>query len=120
MIAQGIVRRKCYPRDLWQNTNFDRLTGLCNRRLFRHTLDATLVEARRYGRRVALLFIDRGGFKQVNHQQGHEAGDALLQKVAGRLGRSLRRSDTIARMGGDEFTVILTEIKTAIDAATTA
>ncbi len=120
LIAQGVVRRKFYQRNLWRNANFDSLTGLANRRFFLHKLEATLVEAKRYNRRVALLFIDLDGFKQVNDSQGHEVGDLLLQKVAARLVRGLRQSDTIARMGGDEFTVILPEIKTANDAATAA
>ncbi|MDJ0884681.1 MAG: diguanylate cyclase [Desulfobacterales bacterium] len=120
LIAQGVVRRKFYQRNLWRNANFDSLTGLANRRFFHYKLDATLVEAKRYDRRVALLFVDLDGFKQVNDNQGHEVGDLLLQKVAARLVKGLRRSDTIARMGGDEFTVILPEIKTANDAATTA
>ncbi|MBL0727221.1 diguanylate cyclase domain-containing protein [Piscinibacter sp. HJYY11] len=90
--------------------NHDPLTGLPNRRSFAALLERTLNEARRYGRSFALYFLDLDGFKRVNDTLGHEAGDQLLQEVASRLKLALRRTDTVARMGGDEFVVLVPQL----------
>jgi len=87
----------------------DDLTDLANRRLFQDRLTGALERARRSGSSVALLQIDLDGFKNVNDTYGHHMGDLLLQYVAGILQARVRRSDTVARTGGDEFCVILEE-----------
>lgn len=85
----------------------DELTGLPNRRHFQERLEQTLARAKRTGERFALLFIDVDNFKRINDQWGHEGGDAVLKAVAMRLSATTRKADIVARMGGDEFLVML-------------
>jgi diguanylate cyclase (GGDEF)-like protein len=87
----------------------DELTGLPNRRLFLDRLALSLERSRRLGTKAALLVIDLDRFKQVNDTLGHHAGDLLLQKVSSLFSSRVRRSDTLARTGGDEFSLILEE-----------
>ncbi|MEL7449165.1 MAG: diguanylate cyclase [Pseudomonadota bacterium] len=98
----------------------DDLTGLPNRRLFRDRLDHALDKGRSRSLRVGLLFIDLDGFKSVNDTLGHTCGDMLLKGVAERLTTAVRRGDTVARIGGDEFTVILEDINHNLDATLVA
>jgi diguanylate cyclase (GGDEF)-like protein len=86
---------------------YDHLTGLANRMMFRDRLEHAVASAPRTGKQVALMFLDLDKFKDVNDQLGHDAGDEVLIEVAERLQEVARRTDTIARIGGDEFTVIL-------------
>ncbi len=95
----------------------DFLTGLPNRVLFEERLERAVTSAERYGRRLALLFLDLDGFVTVNDTFGRDAGDRILKDVARRLQHSLRRSDTLARFGGDEFVVLVSEIKELDDAS---
>jgi diguanylate cyclase len=94
----------------------DELTGLPNRRLFQDRLANTLERARRSGAQAALLIIDLNDFKQVNDSVGHHVGDELLKRVSGLFVGRVRRSDTVARTGGDEFSVILEEPMSRADA----
>ena len=87
----------------------DELTGLPNRRLFLDRLALSLERARRMESKAALLVIDLNHFKQVNDSLGHHAGDVLLKKVSSIFSSRVRRSDTVARTGGDEFSLILEE-----------
>jgi diguanylate cyclase (GGDEF)-like protein/PAS domain S-box-containing protein len=94
----------------------DPLTGLGNRASFDDRLELELARAERARRKLALVFIDLDGFKEINDVHGHAAGDALLRAVAGRLRDALRAEDTVARLGGDEFTVLLPGLSSAADA----
>jgi diguanylate cyclase (GGDEF)-like protein len=85
----------------------DGLTGLPNRSLFSKLLSQSISDARRYGKRLIVAFLDLDRFKHINDTLGHEAGDHLLQEMADRLKACVRESDTIARLGGDEFVVLL-------------
>ncbi len=95
----------------------DPLTGLPNRRLFEDRLAIALAQAHRYRHRLAVIFLDLDRFKQVNDTLGHAAGDALLRAVSERLTESVREGDTVARLAGDEFTLLLPGIHYAEDLA---
>jgi diguanylate cyclase (GGDEF)-like protein len=94
----------------------DDLTGLPNRRLLADRLSQNLAKARRENRMVALLYIDIDGFKLVNDSLGHSIGDVLLGQVAQRVQSRFRQSDTLARIGSDEFTLILDHVQSGADA----
>jgi diguanylate cyclase (GGDEF)-like protein len=94
----------------------DHLTGLPNRLLFADRLTQAMNTARRNKQMMAVMFLDLDRFKLINDSLGHNVGDLLLQKVAARLGICLRDVDTLARMGGDEFTIILSDVKSERDA----
>ncbi|HSR35584.1 MAG TPA: diguanylate cyclase [Desulfurivibrionaceae bacterium] len=98
----------------------DPLTGLANRHLLPDRLEQATRLARRHSKQVAVLFMDLDKFKEINDTRGHSVGDEVLREVANRFAQGLRASDTIARMGGDEFVVILQDIKEAGNAATVA
>lgn len=95
---------------LTQLAQYDDLTGLPNRSLFRERLDRALARSRRNNTMIALMFLDLDRFKAVNDTLGHDVGDNLLNAVGKRLRRCLREVDTVARWGGDEFTVILEDV----------
>ncbi len=98
----------------------DELTGLPNRRLFQDRLTSAIERARRTDTRTALLLVDLNRFKQVNDTLGHHVGDLLLQRVAEIFSSRVRRSDTVARTGGDEFSIILEEPTSREDAESVA
>ena len=117
-------------KDAYENlthlANHDVLTGLANRRLFDELLEQTIHSARRDNISSAMLYLDLDGFKKVNDTYGHYNGDLLLVAVAERLKDSIREADTIARIGGDEFTILLrntssqSDIKTTVEKIQTA
>jgi len=106
-IRQQLDALQTSRQELEQLARHDVLTGLPNRRAFQERLDHTLVRAQRSGERFALLFIDVDNFKSINDRWGHEGGDAVLKIVALRLSAATRKADAVARMGGDEFVVLL-------------
>jgi diguanylate cyclase (GGDEF)-like protein/PAS domain S-box-containing protein len=106
-----ITERKAAEALIWQQAHFDALTGLPNRRMMRERLAQELKKCRRDGLKLALLLIDLDHFKEVNDTLGHDRGDVLLAEAARRIASCLREVDTVARMGGDEFTVIVTELQ---------
>jgi diguanylate cyclase (GGDEF)-like protein/PAS domain S-box-containing protein len=95
----------------------DSLTGLPNRTLFDDRLKQAIAPAGRQGKQLAVMFVDLDQFKRINDSLGHEVGDKLLQSIAGRLKASVWRTDTVSRLGGDEFLVLLSQIVHAEDAA---
>jgi diguanylate cyclase (GGDEF)-like protein/PAS domain S-box-containing protein len=99
--AEETIRRHAY---------YDPLTGLPNRRLFHDRLDLEIRKARRSGMPMALMFIDLDNFKQVNDSLGHHQGDLLLTEAVRRITACVRETDTVSRLGGDEFTVIIPEL----------
>jgi len=110
VIAQyDITATKRYESELEFQTNRDSLTGLANRTLLRDRLSQAISYAYRYEHPIWILFIDLDRFKFVNDTLGHQAGDILLKAVASRMNSVLRDTDTISRMGGDEFVVVLPE-----------
>jgi diguanylate cyclase (GGDEF)-like protein/PAS domain S-box-containing protein len=100
-------RARAYAEQVEQLAYTDPLTGLLNRRRLQEVLVPTLAAAEASGTGVAVLYLDLDGFKGVNDALGHQAGDELLREVAARLRRRLRRGDVVARVGGDEFLVVL-------------
>lgn len=100
--------------------HIDSLTGLANRILFDDRFSIAIAAARRYGHRVGILYLDLDGFKAVNDELGHEVGDSVLKEVALRLQEHTRDMDTVARVGGDEFVVLITNLRDAADARAVA
>jgi diguanylate cyclase (GGDEF)-like protein/PAS domain S-box-containing protein len=107
LTSRDVSERKNAEKRAEYLSQHDVLTGLPNRTLMQDRLHQAIVQARRNGGLVALMFIDLDRFKMVNESFGHITGDTLLKQVATRLTQSLRDTDTVARLGGDEFTVLL-------------
>ncbi|WP_018946455.1 diguanylate cyclase domain-containing protein [Thioalkalivibrio sp. AKL17] len=106
-MVRDITRDKQSEQRLWHQAHHDSLTGLPNRSLLQEHLRQALSRARRNGTRLALLVCDLDGFKPVNDRLGHDAGDVVLVTVAARLRSGVRESDVVARVGGDEFVLLL-------------
>lgn len=111
------IERKQTEIYLARLAHYDQLTDIPNRILFRDRLEHVIHLANRDKTSFALLFIDLNGFKQVNDNFGHDAGDAIIRICAERLSACMRRSDSVARMGGDEFTLLLSHIDNHTDVA---
>ena len=118
-VASGIVlvlgykreaARRRFHEQLAHQAHHDGLTGLANRSLFHDRLGQALARAKRQTSTVAVIYLDLDGFKPVNDQEGHDAGDALLVEVAQRLREVVRAEDTVARMGGDEFAIVMEDL----------
>ena len=119
-IIRDITERKHAEERIQRLANYDGLTGFPNRMLFFDRLSQAISRARREQHELALLYIDLDKFKHVNDTLGHDAGDEILTGAAARMRQAVRESDTAARVGGDEFTVILPRLASRIDAATVA
>jgi len=118
-ITREITERKRLEEQVRQLAFHDTLTHLANRRLLVEHLDQTMSASKRSHRHGALLFLDLDNFKPLNDTHGHGVGDLLLIEVAERLKDCVREADTVARFGGDEFVVLLCELDTLQDEATT-
>ena len=116
-VAVGAVDRE---QELFNRAHFDSLTGLPNRQLCHDRLGQAIAHARGEGHELAVLFIDLDGFKHINDSLGHSLGDDLLRQTALRVSGSLRETDTLARLGGDEYVVILPHIHGVLEAETIA
>ncbi len=108
--VNDITERKNAELKMQRMAHYDQLTDLPNRFMFFDRLEQGLIRASRNMQNIAVLFLDLDGFKQINDSRGHQAGDLLLKQVAERLHSCLREMDTVARIGGDEFAIILADI----------
>lgn len=110
-VARNITALVQAEEELRFLAHHDPLTGLTNRSLFNDRLETALSAAHRHQSSLALLFVDINNFKSINDTHGHAMGDRVLRMIARRLESCVRETDTVARMGGDEFTVLLTDIQ---------
>jgi len=109
-LVDDVTERTMSEEMIWKQANFDMLTGLPNRNMFHDRLVQEMIKVDRGKTSLALLFIDLDQFKVVNDTLGHDMGDVLLKEAGARITDCVRLSDTVARFGGDEFTVILSEL----------
>ena len=120
IVFHDVSAARAMSLQMTYSAQHDLVTNLPNRMLLRDRISQAIVLARRQRRPLAVLFLDLDGFKYINDSLGHATGDELLQSVSKRLLASVRRSDTVSRQGGDEFVILLSEIRHAEDAATSA
>lgn len=116
LIVRDISERLNQQRQLEHLAEHDHLTDLPNRVKLDGCLPAAIARADRYGRKLGVVYLDLDQFKPINDTYGHETGDCLLQAVAQRLNETMRQTDTVSRIGGDEFIICLEQIKTEQDA----
>lgn len=120
VLARDITERKASEQRILNLAHYDSLTGLPNRALLADRMRVAIQRAARQSARLAVLFVDLDRFKPINDSLGHDIGDQLLKAVAERMLVSVRSIDTVSRVGGDEFVVLLGEIETTEDAARVA
>lgn len=120
VLARDVTERKAAERRILNLAHYDALTGLPNRALLSDRMKVAIKRAARVLGRLAVLFVDLDRFKPINDSLGHEIGDRLLQVVAERMQAAIRSVDTVSRVGGDEFVVLLSDIESAEDAARVA
>ncbi len=111
-LFSDITEKKKNEDLIWNQANYDALTNLPNRNLFRYCLEDQIKKSKRTHMPLALCFIDLDRFKEVNDTLGHDMGDILLKEAATRIKSCVRESDSVGRFGGDEFTIILSELQT--------
>ncbi|MCW8914369.1 MAG: diguanylate cyclase [Magnetovibrio sp.] len=119
-VIRDITQRKKALQKIEHLAHHDSLTGLPNRNLYMERVERAVVRARRSGKPLALLFVDLDKFKPINDNLGHEAGDIVLKTVAERMLQCVRQSDTVARIGGDEFVAVLENLDAAESAGVVA
>ena len=117
-VVMDITDRKMAEQRVAHMAHHDALTGLPNRVLLRDRIQHAIAQAHRAGTKLAVLFIDLDRFKTINDSLGHQLGDRLLQAVASRILVCVREGDTVARVGGDEFVIVIPGIETSADAST--
>lgn len=110
-VSRDITEQQAQEADLWQRANFDPLTGLANRARFEDRLAQTFTHVARHEHAFAICYLDLDRFKPVNDTLGHAAGDAVLRQVAQRMRAVVRKDDTLARIGGDEFALLIPRLK---------
>jgi diguanylate cyclase (GGDEF)-like protein/PAS domain S-box-containing protein len=115
LAARDISERKRLEEELINMAYYDSLTGLPNRRLFQDRFTQALLSAKRYGHNLAVMYLDLDDFKSVNDTYGHGVGDQLLKIASARLVNCIRDPDTICRVGGDEFLVLLQQFEASDD-----
>ncbi|HTJ54166.1 MAG TPA: EAL domain-containing protein [Nitrosospira sp.] len=120
VLARDVTERKASEQRIINLAHYDPLTGLPNRALLADRMKVAIKRAARQSLRLAILFVDLDRFKPINDSLGHDVGDKLLKVVAERMQDSVRSVDTVSRVGGDEFVVLLSEIETSEDAARVA
>jgi len=120
LVARNASERVRTEEQLAHAARHDELTDLPNRTLLNDRLNAGIARAERYQRKLGVVYLDLDDFKPINDNYGHETGDCLLQAVAKRLRDTMRQSDTVSRVGGDEFIVSLEQIKSESDAIAAA
>ncbi|WP_024974396.1 EAL domain-containing protein [Ralstonia pickettii] len=113
VLIHDMTEKKRAEEVIWRQANFDALTDLPNRHMFYNRLRHEIARARQASTQLALLFIDLDRFKEVNDTLGHDQGDVLLKEIARRISAIVRGTDTVARLAGDEFTIILPDLPDA-------
>lgn len=116
-LARDITQRKQQEKEVEYRAYHDPLTNLPNRALVMNRLEQSLAAAQRHDRVLAILFVDLDRFKTINDTLGHSAGDLLLQQVGKRLTAAVRKDDTVGRLGGDEFLILVSDLNSAEDSS---
>lgn len=119
-IVRDVTAQRAEEQRIFYMAHHDALTGLPNRHLFDDRVEEAFKRCHRHGEKLALLFVDLDKFKPINDTYGHGAGDVVLKELARRMGQTIRATDTVARVGGDEFMVLLEELETAEEASDVA